>query len=203
MRYSDLMIDLEFMDTKPTAAILSIGAVFMDRNTGKMGPSVYIPVDLKSCTDWGMTMSADTVIWWLRQSEQARTAVTSVGEDLDDALQTLTEWIVDNAVDEGFDGEALPFLRVWQCGDLDCAILAHACQLTGRKLPWRFWNVRDYRTMREEFAELMLPDQHVAGMRHHALDDACRQAHHLLAIWGCLSQHGVPLPFADNVPVED
>lgn len=68
-----LMIDLETMDNKPTAAITAIGAVLFNPETGEMGETFYRRISLTSSVDYDCTMGADTVLWWLRQSIEAKT----------------------------------------------------------------------------------------------------------------------------------
>lgn len=67
-----LMIDLETMGNKPSAPIVSIGAVIFDPSTGEFGPDFYRVVSLKSSVDGGAVPDADTIMWWMQQSEEAR-----------------------------------------------------------------------------------------------------------------------------------
>ncbi|EJE0690466.1 3'-5' exoribonuclease, partial [Salmonella enterica subsp. enterica serovar Newport] len=70
-----LMIDLETMDNKPTAAITAIGAVLFNPETGEMGETFYRRISLTSSVDYDCTMGADTVLWWLRQSIEAKSEI--------------------------------------------------------------------------------------------------------------------------------
>ena len=45
---NDVMLDLETMGTGPDAAIVAIGAIAFDVHTRTIGPSFYIPVELRS-----------------------------------------------------------------------------------------------------------------------------------------------------------
>lgn len=59
----DLMIDLETLDTAPTAVVLSIGAVVFDPYTGARGPSFYKELTnfLEQQTGVGRTISPGTI----------------------------------------------------------------------------------------------------------------------------------------------
>ena len=65
------MIDIETMDNRPTAAIASIGAVWFEPSGSWIGRTFHMHVDLVDCQRHGLTIGADTVVWWLGQSEDA------------------------------------------------------------------------------------------------------------------------------------
>ena len=81
---NDLMIDLESMGKKPNAPIVSIGAVFFNPLTGELGQEFYMAVSLESAMDQGAVPDGDTILWWLKQSSEARSAIC-----VDDALPIL------------------------------------------------------------------------------------------------------------------
>ncbi|EOS94062.1 prophage exonuclease [Erwinia tracheiphila PSU-1] len=73
--FNHLMIDLETMGNKPSSPILAIGAVFFSPQNGELGEEFYTPVNLESAMAGGAIPDADTIIWWLKQSSEARAAV--------------------------------------------------------------------------------------------------------------------------------
>lgn len=73
-----LMIDLETMGNKPNAPIVSIGAVFFEPSTGELGEEFYRVVSLKSSMDGGAVPDPDTIMWWMQQSEEARSAINGL-----------------------------------------------------------------------------------------------------------------------------
>jgi len=87
MEYTDVMLDLETMGKKSNAAIVSIGAVEFDIETGKTGREFYKVVDLQSCLDLGLKVEASTIYWWLMQSEAARKRICEKGDDLTNVLK--------------------------------------------------------------------------------------------------------------------
>lgn len=70
----DLMIDLETLDTAPTAVVLSIGAVAFDPYGHVLGQQFYVEFTnfLEQQTNVGRTISPSTVLWWMRQDAAAR-----------------------------------------------------------------------------------------------------------------------------------
>lgn len=76
---TDVMLDLETMGQGPDAAIVAIGAVSFDLEAGKLGSEFYTVVDLTSSVEAGGKMDPSTVLWWLQQSEQARSELKRAG----------------------------------------------------------------------------------------------------------------------------
>jgi hypothetical protein len=97
VEFVHVMVDLETMGKNPNAPIVSIGAVVFDPATGKLGETFYKVIILESAISWGAEIDPSTVIWWLKQSSEARSAI--VNDDaikLDDALIMFTEFILEN-----------------------------------------------------------------------------------------------------------
>lgn len=164
----DVMIDLETMDSKPTAAITAIGAVWFDKVTGVIDKEFYIKVDLQSSMDFGLSVSASTIQWWLKQADAPRLEMAKEGVDIDNAL---------NIFRQNFSGSE----EVWGNGaSFDNAILANAFSKVGFDLPWKFWNDRCYRTVKTMYPDIKLVR---LGDLHNALDDAKSQAIHLIDIY--------------------
>jgi hypothetical protein len=120
MKY-DIMVDLETMDNTASAAIVSIGATQCDLITGECGHSYYRVIDLEGQVDNGLTISTDTLYWWMEQSDGARKALTVPGKiSLEDMCVQLRKWLY--ALDISPEN-----LRLWGNGaSFDIAILRHA-----------------------------------------------------------------------------
>lgn len=179
-----VMLDLETMGIRPDAAIVAIGAVaFGLTPAGGMwiGPSFYRVVDLASATADGGVMDAETVKWWLRQSEVARTALLDPhAVPLRDALDQFDLYM--ERVGE------CP--RVWGNGaGFDNVILRTAYERAGMAVPWSHWDDRCYRTTKAEYhGDVVAPAR--VGTHHNALDDAMHQARHLMMMWQAMAQKG-------------
>lgn len=180
--YVHVMVDLETMGKKHNAPIVAIGAVVFDPATGSIGESFYKVVCLESSVNWGAVIDPSTVIWWLRQSSEARSAI--VNDDaipLQDALLQFREFVSDNVA--GGSKKA----QVWGNGaSFDNSILRSSYDCIAEDYPWEYWNDRDVRTMVElgqaiSFApKTTIPFE---GSRHNALADAIHQARYVSAIW--------------------
>ncbi|EPR1455627.1 3'-5' exoribonuclease domain-containing protein [Citrobacter koseri] len=180
--YSHLMVDLETMGNKPDAPVVSVGAVFFDPATGDTGAEFYKVVSLESAMAWGGVPDASTIVWWMKQSAEARSAI--VMDDaiqLDDALFQLNDFIAENAA----NGPSL--MQVWGNGaSFDNVILRQSYDRTGIDCPWMFWNDRDVRTMVELGKAVGINPRYdikFEGDMHNALSDARHQVKYVSAIW--------------------
>lgn len=176
-----LMIDLESMGKKPTAPIVEIGAVFFDPQSGVLGAEFYVAVDLSSAMDQGATPDGDTILWWLKQSAEARAAIcTDDTRHIADALSELSAFISRNS-------DNPRYLKVWGNGaNFDNVILRSAYERAGHTCPWQFWNDSDVRTMVLLGKQLEFdPKRNMPfdGIAHNALSDARHQAKYVSAIW--------------------
>ncbi|MBN1138853.1 MAG: 3'-5' exoribonuclease [Anaerolineae bacterium] len=179
-----VMLDLETMSTMSNAAIVAIGAVVFDPDTGEMGKTFYCNVDLESCVARGLHIQGNTVMWWLERSEEARMALLSDRLPLDKALRQFSRYL-----------QALGEVCVWGNGaTFDNVIIANAYQAVGLERPWSYKNDRDVRTI-EELGRQIQASQGIddaaekterTGIHHHALDDAIHQARYVSKIWQAL-----------------
>lgn len=175
----DIMVDLETLGQRPGCAILSIGARAFDPATGELGQAFHAVVSTASCLDLGLVEDPETIDWWGRQSDEARTLLARAADsetDLVTALEAFAAWVRDLC--------AVGQVRVWGNGaDFDNAILAHLYVRVGQGLPWQFWNNRCYRTLKNL---IRLPEAAREGVYHDALDDATHQARHALKLLAAL-----------------
>lgn len=180
--YVHVMVDLETMGKKHNAPIVAIGAVVFDPATGSIGESFYKVVCLESSVNWGAVIDPSTVIWWLKQSSEARSAI--VNDDaipLQDALLQFREFVSDNVA--GGSKKA----QVWGNGaSFDNSILRSSYDCIAEDYPWEYWNDRDVRTMVELGQAIGFDPKTTIpfeGDRHNALADAIHQARYVSAIW--------------------
>lgn len=180
--YVHVMVDLETMGKKYNAPIVAIGAVVFDPATGSIGESFYKVVCLESSVNWGAVIDPSTVIWWLKQSSEARSAI--VNDDaipLQDALLQFREFVSDNVA--GGSKKA----QVWGNGaSFDNSILRSSYDCIAEDYPWEYWNDRDVRTMVELGQAISFDPKTTIpfeGSHHNALADAIHQARYVSAIW--------------------
>lgn len=152
------MIDIEGLATGPEATILTIAAQSFDPfGTGYFDRHYYARITLESQEN--RTIEQGTLDWW---STQPEAQVEAFAEDnrvpLDEALDELYRlaWQHD---------------YIWAQGPTyDINILEHAYKSYNKPLPWKFYRVRDSRTVLS-----LWPERPQPPTSHHALEDTRKQ----------------------------
>lgn len=167
-----IMCDLETFDTKPSALVISIGAVRFDPALGTTGEKFYRVLDLQTQSDRGRTTGEATKTWWANQSDDARAVLSAPKTDSLVALADFYDFVAGEGCD-GFWGNGATF---------DNVIMDSLYDTFGLKPPWPFWAHRCYRTVKALHASkhpyARLPA--FEGTKHNALADAEHQAKCLL-----------------------
>ncbi len=174
----DIMLDIESFSLAPNAMVLSIGAVAFNIATGEVRRELYVKLNCHAQIRCKRDMSVDTVRWWIRQAQENPGAATEILSDdgavgCAHALHLLDKLFADTAADDG------GLDNVWANGpQFDIVALSTLYDDLGLIAPWKYNQVRDFRTVRWLIKHLGLewvepPAQHTA---HHALHDAQWQA---------------------------
>ena len=182
------MVDLETMGNNPEAPIIAIGAIFFDPNSGETGDEFYRIVNLESAMEFGAKPDAATIIWWMKQSSEARSAITggdAIG--LVEAIDQFDEFMHTHS------SHGIKYVQLWGNGcSFDNVILRRAYAQVGAELCVSFWNDRDVRTIVELGKAIgMNPRYEIPfdGDMHNALADARHQVKYVSAIWQRLMQN--------------
>lgn len=173
-KFNHLMIDLETMGVRSNSSIVSLAAVEFDLETGETGEEFYKNVSLQSCVDLGLKIDPDTVMWWIKQSEEARTSLISgKSYDIRDVLNHFSVFC---------DSE----YQVWgNSARFDLGILANAYEMVGIQVPWNQFKERCVRTLAS--LEPTIKKNHVhKGTDHNALSDCYKQIGYCSKIWNTL-----------------
>lgn len=173
----NIMLDLETMGNNNNSPIIAIGAVSFDLDG--VTDKFYTQVNLESCVKQGMECDVSTILWWLKQSDEARSAFTNneLAPTIRESLVNFSEWFSD------IGGE-----QVWGNGAaFDNTILSNAYRKTQLTQPWKFWNDRCYRTIKSLYPDVQFER---IGVFHNAIDDAESQALHLISI---CKKYDIPL----------
>lgn len=168
---SDIMIDIETCGTGPEACILTIAAQCFDplaRHEFGSYRHYYARIDPGSQPN--RRVEQGTIEWWATQPPEAQEE--AFGEDnripLSQALDELGRLIWQSK-------------RFWANGPtFDANILEHAYKEAKMALPWKFYMVRDARTVYS-----LYPDLGKYPATHHALDDCRRQ---IFLLWDTLDR---------------
>lgn len=177
----DLQIDIETMGTGPRAAIVGIAAVFFDLRTETIGDKYQASVHLGTAVRDGGTMDPGTVMFWLRQNDQVRKAVAYGARDIAEVLAEFRAWVVHRCPPEQ--------LRPWANSPaFDLAILGSALDRANIARPWRFWNERDFRTVKAMHPAVEYDTKDKGEGAHDPTVDCLFQIEHLFKIKRHLQQ---------------
>lgn len=169
-------IDLETLGTTPECRILSIGYAIFTLESGV----IYLSDEIRLNHELQLTRTIDplTVDWWSKQSDAAKSMSFSGESPLEYGLKQLRTAINSD-------------MKVWGNGaTFDISILEHAY---GYKAPWKFYNVRDMRTiidLAESLTGFDKTKMPFIGVRHSARFDSEHQAKLICAAYKALKENG-------------
>jgi hypothetical protein len=167
-KFGHVMVDLETMGGDSGAAIVAIGAVEFNMHTGETGEEFYTNVDLGTCLKAGLKVNGDTIMWWLKQSDEARKSLEPNRVSLQVALIAFATFIYKCGSDK---------CEVWGNGArFDLGILSDAYIAIDSCIPWDFRKERDVRTIVSLAPEIKSLCKHIPfSVAHNAKDDCYHQ----------------------------
>jgi hypothetical protein len=153
------MLDIETLGTRPGAVVLSAALV---RFSDEAHVQINLRVDEQQAL--GLTIDPDTHAWWGTQDPLAWAKATENPQPLSVALPYIASWIA----------WAGPDPLIWAHGaSFDGPLLEEVYRRAGVACPWRFWSLRDTRTL-YDLAGVNVKDYAVPPP-HVALNDAIGQ----------------------------
>jgi len=137
----DVMIDIETLSTKKNAVILTIGAIKFNRYEENKDITAmekfYCRITQDSCLKIGMVIDEDTKKWWDIQSYESKYEALLNPDRIDI-----------NVALEKFKTFLGNVKYVWaNSPNFDCTILENAFNSCNIEIPWKFWSLRDCRTI--------------------------------------------------------
>lgn len=161
-------IDLETLDKRPSAVVVSIGLAAFTVAGGEVA-TYYTTVKRSPQEERGRTVDPGTEEWWSRQSSEVREALDqskAIGPY--EALNHVTSFV------QRFQNNFYYVAGVWGFGsDFDNAILIDMFGDFEMPVPWDYRANRCGRTL---VRELGTPKPKAVGVHHNAADDAVWQA---------------------------
>lgn len=169
-----IMIDLETLGTAPNAPVVAIGAIYFDPATGKLGDTFEAAIELEDAMRYGRA-SGSTIKWWLGQGEDVRQKVVRGRHS------AVKAWEAFHAFCLKYGDDA----KVWGNGSsFDISICEYAFgRVLEKPAPWKFWNVRDCRTIKDLADGIVNFKGQFEGEAHIALNDARHQAKWVSVYW--------------------
>lgn len=167
-----LSIDLETLDTEPTAAILSLGCVQFDVPFGQPRAEFYQKATTQYQSSYNRTTNVATLEWWNTQDANVRAEAFSGTQPLVTLLQNFEIWC-----EAQFGEDRMKDIELWSRGaGFDCEILKNAYYGVIGNYPFDFRNHMCQRTV-EKLMPVGLKNLVPKNTaKHNALEDARYQA---------------------------
>ena len=178
--FNHIMLDLETMGKRSNSVIVSIAAVPFNLETGEISNDVfYERVGFQSCLNLGLKIQASTVLWWMKQNEEARNEICYGADDIQTVIEELNDFF--SRLNNNF--------QIWGNGaNFDIGILQDAYHICGyNNLPWKFRNERDVRTL-VSLAPHIKKQIINTGISHIPVDDCIFQINYCHAIYKYLME---------------
>jgi hypothetical protein len=168
----DLMIDFETLGQDPSTVVISLGAVFFDAETEKLGPTFYGAFEVDEQIKRGRSITGSTLKWWMGQSGAAKKVFNEKAEDPKQVLELFSKWVLAQAT--------ISKVKPWGNGStFDISIIEDMFRMYNVKCPWLYYNVFDLRTFKRYVARGAKVEV-AEGTAHNALDDAIAQAKYVI-----------------------
>lgn len=167
----EFVFDLETLGTQPGAAVLTIGAVEIDRGKNCIVRTFYERIDLASCYHAHLSADQETLWWWHSDAVDLRARL----EAFEGTPRTPIQQVVDEFAEWLGDPKEV---KIYGKGpSFDCSIWRAACEAVGRKVPWHYRNERCIRTAIDFYQSRGIQvGEPVIPQPHNALHDAIAEA---------------------------
>lgn len=128
----NVMIDIETLDIKPTAVVVSVGIVTFTQDETRDILYIDAKASIMDQISKGRTVDQDTVAWWKGKPtiDTLKSPCVSPSD-----LSELRRMIYVHTP---------PELEYWSRGSLDFIVLEN---LLVDCVPWKYWQLRDVRTL--------------------------------------------------------
>lgn len=170
------VLDEETLSTEHNAALLSIGAVICDFNTGQQVDTFYANITPESSIAAGLDVSESTKAWWAKQGQAAQDVLSVDQRPLRDVLVDFSQWLAGHGVQYAI-GNGPRADNQW---------LESACKAVGMQSPIKYWGDLDMRTLTFIGTHILgLDHWHSTfkGVKHNALHDAINEAEFCNAVF--------------------
>ena len=135
--FTDLMLDIETFGTSYNSAVVQVAMVYFNRESGQLGQEIIVNLDVQDSISNGFEISSETLDWWEKQPREILESLSVNPFKLKEGLEIIKNFIHIDSI-------------IWCHSTFDVPILGNVFLKMGNKLPWRYKNVRDIRTLCEQ-----------------------------------------------------
>lgn len=186
-KFNNIMLDIETLGDTPGSIVTSIGAVRFNIETGDIGEKFHQFIPLSDSINSGFTITAKTMLLWLKQSTDSLKYLTDGLESANDSLIYVLENFANFVTKDDI---------IWaKSPRFDCGILGYVYTKIGYDIPWDFRNERDVRTLSAKCPQVEKNWKFV-GTKHDALSDCYNQIGYCSEIWKILENKFGKMPIS-------
>lgn len=171
-KYNHVSFDIETLDVCASAVVLSIGAALFNldeqdtyddiRNYGAR--CFYASIEMQTQIDRKRTISADTIAWWMSQSQEAKQVFSESKYQVPQALVDLQAFCAGTSF-------------AWGNGNMfDNVIIRSLFNSFDMDYPYHYVRDMDLRTLKVAAGSPKISVASSSMTKHNALDDAVFQA---------------------------
>lgn len=162
----DVMLDFETLGNGTNKCVCQVAAIYFENKTGELGKEFKSNIDAASHIAIGGRIDADTVYWWLQQSDSARKSITpyrtdQCNTDIIHVMTNLNEFLKDAT-------------RIWSHATFDFVTLNETLKQCNIKPSYSYKMGLDLRTL-VYLAGVKVDKTPREGTHHDALDDCKHQ----------------------------
>ena len=164
-----IIIDIETLGRRNDAAVTQIGIVIADE-TFSVLDKYLIQVSPEAWNTCNRTFTGETLLWWM---EQKNSPISNIGT----SSAYNSYYAAMSALNGIFRRYNTDDTIVWTKGTMDLFCIKDLCEYLNISTPWKFWQPRGIRTVKEFVKEWKT----FKNNNHNALDDALNQLRELKA----------------------
>lgn len=164
----NIIIDIETLGRRNDAAITQVGIVIADAEF-EIKEKHLIRIHQSAWHSCNRTFTGDTILWWLSQDNSPCAGNCYIEDAISTTVDSYEELL--EKIREKFDGYNDDDSLIWTKGTMDLFCLKDLYEYFDTDTPWKFWQPRDIRTVKEFIKGWKTVQQN----NHNALEDAVNQ----------------------------
>ena len=182
----DVMIDFETLGNGSSKCICQVGAVYFDNVTGELGESFKANINAATHVKAGAKIDAETVYWWLKQSDEARASIVSGDlENITSVFLRLNTFLSNSK-------------RIWSHATFDFVTLMETMKQLNITPSFSYRAGMDLRTL-VYLAGVSTSDTVRTGVHHDALADAIHQVKYCVQSLNAIKTNKKLIAFANKL----
>lgn len=164
---NDLMLDIETLGTNSNSVVLQVSMVYFDRYTKEIGKTFTQNIDIEDSFRLGFYADEETVKWWENKPKEIWESVSTNGFKVTEVIKNIEEFVDFKTI-------------IWSHSSFDIPLLENIFRKLNKKIPWKYTNTRDIRTLVDLSGIDLKSYNWNKGKTHNSLDDCMFQINYVV-----------------------